>query len=79
MTRLTTRLIQENTMSLLSDRVVRDLHVAATPLQCVRHVLRKMTPETRRSHAQRTARHTVLRDALASHRENQALVTRWRL
>ncbi|GJE78056.1 hypothetical protein BGCPKDLD_4667 [Methylorubrum suomiense] len=57
---------------------VRDLHVAATDRECVRHVLTKLAPGARRREY-RDTRHTVLRDALAAHHRHQALVREFAL
>lgn len=60
-------------MSFAARFAVRDLHVAATDRECIRHVLQKFNPAVRR-HEHREARHTILRDALAAHHKHQALV-----
>jgi len=59
--------------------MVRDLHVSASSLQVVRHVLAKMRPEVRFSREHRSARHEVLRDALDAHQRHQDLVREFRL
>lgn len=56
----------------------RDLHVGASDRQCVRHVLKKLTPEAKaREH--RGDRHALLRASLQAHHEHQGLVRDFRL
>lgn len=57
---------------------VRDLHVASTDRECIRHVLGKLHRGWwHRRH--RYIRREILRDALAAHHRNQALVREFRL
>ncbi len=57
---------------------VRDLHVASSDRECIRHVMGKLHEDARRPE-HRAARHTVLRDALAAHHKHQALVREFSL
>jgi hypothetical protein len=60
-------------MSLAAQFAVRDLHVSATPLQCVRHVFAKLDPTKRKGRAFRTLRHALMRAALEAHEANRNL------
>ena len=57
---------------------VRDLHVAASDRECIRHVLGKLHKDAR-DRQWRIVRHDVLRDALAAHHKHQALVKEFAL
>jgi hypothetical protein len=50
--------------------LIRDLHVAASRRACIRHVLGKLAPETRRARTHRKARHKLLRAALRAHEDH---------
>lgn len=41
-------------MSFAAEFAVRDLHVSASPRECVRHVLKKLDPAKRKARAFRT-------------------------
>lgn len=56
----------------------RDLHVGSSDRQCVRHVLKKLTPEAK-TREFRKDRHGLLRSALKAHHEHQSLVKEFRL
>jgi hypothetical protein len=62
----------------LGSFMVRDLHVASSNVECIRHVLRKMKPAARKA-KHREARHAILRDALKAHQEHRELCRRWHL
>lgn len=60
-------------MSFTANWAVRDLHVAASPLACVRHVAGKLDSTIRRDRRRRAARHSLYRQALQAHTANARL------
>lgn len=54
--------------------LTRDLHVAASDRECIRHVQRKLRPSARYDRTCRAARHQAYRDALDAHHAHQRLV-----
>lgn len=65
-------------MSFAAEFTVRDLHVSASPRECVRHVLKKLDPAKRKARAFRTPRHALIRAALEAHEANRNLYMNWR-
>ena len=65
-------------MTFAAAHAVRDLHVSATPRECIRHVLEKLDPEKKRAREFRAVRHRLLKEALVAHAHNRSLYTRWR-
>ncbi|WP_152606688.1 hypothetical protein [Aquabacterium sp. NJ1] len=60
-------------MSFAARHAVRDLHVAATTRQVIRHLRQKMRPECLQDRRMRKSRHDFYRDALTAHAENVQL------
>lgn len=65
-------------MSFAAAYAVRDLHVSATPRDCIRHVLQKLDSDKKRARAFRAVRHGFLKQALIAHAQNRSLYTQWR-
>jgi hypothetical protein len=59
--------------------LTRDLHVGASPRDCVRHVYAKLKPESRRLPSLRAARKQAYRAALDAHARHQHLANQFRL
>jgi hypothetical protein len=69
----------EEPMAMTGNFLTRDLHVGASPRDCVRHVYAKLRPELRRQPSLKDARKEVYREALAAHAGHQKLVAQFRL
>ncbi len=55
--------------------VTRDLHVSASPRECIRHVLQKVDKRNlHRRGVMRRHRHALLRAALIAHQEHRDFV-----
>ena len=65
-------------MSSPSEFAERDLHISASPRECVRHVSQKIDPTKRRNRAFRASRHALIRAALKAHEANRKLYMTWR-
>jgi len=65
-------------MSSPAEFAVRDLHVSASPRECVRHVSQKLDTSKRRDRAFRTHRHALIRAAIEAHEANRNLYMTWR-
>ena len=59
--------------------LTRDLHIAASPRDCVRHVHAKILPVARRDPSLRDARKQAYRAALDAHARHQHLANQFRL
>ena len=64
---------------MVANYLIRDLHVGASPRDCVRHVHAKMLPVARRDPSLRDERKKAYRVALEAHASHQKLVAQFRL